>query len=175
MTTKQPTSISPDTMQMQRLMLEGPLPEHLLLQLAEQIQDARGNRCILAFLDEVWGRPEADTFRLWGVEQIGSSPIYSIEVYDAQGKLLLPNLGSPFWCQRLEQYQSLAALSYKHEFDETRLKLIQAFLRDQYTFQDMGLPGPDSGHPAYKRRTKISSLPICYPTLYQCTAGWLLK
>jgi hypothetical protein len=174
MTTQQPTPISAETVPLQRLMLEGPLPEHLLLQLAEEIQEVRGNRCILAFLEEVWDRPEADTIRLWGLEQIGPTTVYAVEVYDAQGKLLLPNMQSHFWQQRLEQYNSLAVLSNKHEFDETRLKVINSFLRDQHILQDMRLPDPDSGYPAYGRQVKIASLPTRYPTLYQCIAGWLL-
>jgi hypothetical protein len=174
MTSQQPTAITADTMPMQRFVLEGPLSEHLLLQLAAQIQEVRGNRCILAFLDEVWARPEADTMRLWSVERIGSGTMYTIEVYDDQGKQLLPNVQSPFWSQRRERYHSLATLSSPHEFDETRLELIQSFLRDEHILQEMGLPDPDSGHPAYGRQVKIASLPTRYPTLYQCTAGWLL-
>lgn len=75
---------------------------------------------------------------------------------------------------QIEQYTSLAALSNNHELDETRLKLINSFLRDQHILQDMRLPDPDSGHPAYGRQVKIATLPTRYPTLYQCTAGWLL-
>ncbi len=151
------------------LVLTGPFSEAQLIMIAQEIQEVHDNRNIGKFLEEMWGgADEIDSFLLYATASMGEEGISATKVFDAQGKLRMPDLALPFWKEQLSSEDSqLKAELEECESDEARLEVLNRFLFRGGMFQEYGLPDPKSEHPAFQRRVLLRSLPVTYPTLFE--------
>jgi hypothetical protein len=150
-----------------------PLAEGQMLGLASVLQEIHANRNLLAFLEEVWGHMEhIDTIALFGEAHMGSEEIHGIEVRDEQDRLLLPDLTLLFWVRVFTQERDDAAVMLEQDLeecgsDESRLEIINQYLRSQDVFKEMGLPDPKDESSFYQRKTRLSSVSITYPAIFR--------
>jgi hypothetical protein len=151
------------------------LEEAQLVNLANQILEIYANRNLRAFLQEIWGKMgQIDTLVLYSVQTGEGEKIRSIEVRDKIGQLLLPDLELPYWKTQLEVVEDTPAIDLLQDLeacddDEARLDVINEYLFSQAVFSEMGLPRPESESPFYQAATKLTSVPMEYPAIYDCS------
>lgn len=147
--------------------MELQLDESELVDLAHKILEVRANRNLRAFLEEVWGNLEnIDTVMLYSVNEMGGESVYRINVWDKEHKLLPPNFSLPFWTEEFyykqgDYYQEPNG----YDDDEELLGDVNSDLYHMRIFREMGLPDPKDESPLYQFRTKLSELPVEYPSV----------
>lgn len=143
-----------------------------LFHLATHILQIRRNRNLLDFLKQIWGNVERiETVALQSVEVRGDEEISDIQVRDAQGRLVLPDLALPYWTEAMEIREAPAVQMMQDlggcKTDESRVVIINEYLYGQRVFKEMELPDPKSESPFFRARTRLSAVPLEYPVIYQ--------
>jgi hypothetical protein len=150
-----------------------PLDDGRLFRLANQILEVYHHRNLCDFLGEIWcsDLERINTVALYSIVTMGDEEVGGIGVWDQQGHPLLPDLELPYWKTALEVADDTPAhlLSQDLEVcdsDGARLAVLNAYLRNQRVFQEMGLPEPKDESPFFQRPTKLKSQLMQYPAVY---------
>lgn len=162
-------SITNESICGQTIVLTGPLTEEQLFLIIEEIQEVRDSRAIRRFLEEVWGDLDgAESFIFAATESPDEEARPSLTVFDAQNRLLLPNLRLPFWqaylgdvhCPLKKELEQCAS-------DEARLEVLNHFLSIKSILKEYVLPDPRSERLTFQHKTLLGTLSVTYPALYE--------